>query len=114
MRGGKGAERGKWKSRGVGGVGGGDEEGATPEESDGCNDITITGNLPMPRAPEMKGGFGRERSRPPTLTPHIPKLPPRPRSSTSPSRKHIWPQEIAFTVVRTAAQSAKTKPTFTR
>lgn len=67
-----GREMGEGTRSGAGGVGGGF---ATPEESDGCNDITITGNLPVPRATENNNGFVRNTPPPPKFpdyrsTPH--------------------------------------------
>lgn len=48
---------------------------ATPEESDSYNDITITGNLPVPRASENEEGLVRSSAptsklplQPPTRT----------------------------------------------
>lgn len=40
------------------GRGGGEDCNATPEESDGNNVITTTGNLPVPRAPEIVDEVG--------------------------------------------------------
>lgn len=53
------------REMGEGGRCGEEEGGATPEESDGCNDITITGNLPVPRATENNEGFVRNTPPPP-------------------------------------------------
>lgn len=56
---GRWGERGERKSRGVGGI----FFGGAPHRKKVMAVMTslYTGNLPMPRAPEMKGGFGKER-----------------------------------------------------
>lgn len=57
--------KGREKWGGEGGVAGGEECTATPEESDGYNVITITGNLPVPCAPENVEGLVRNPPPPP-------------------------------------------------
>lgn len=59
---------------------------ATPEERDGYNVITITGNLPVPRAPENVDGFVRKTP----LSSRLSLLPP-PHAHTlmpKPARAH--------------------------
>lgn len=82
--------------REMGGLGadvGGEGEG-TPEESDGCNDITITGNLPVPRATENNEGFVRNTP-PPPKSPDYRSAPPTPVTRTfieKPAGTQIWTQ----------------------
>lgn len=57
------------------GAGGGEDCTATPEESDSYNDITIAGNLPVPRACENEEGLVRSS-------------PPPPNSLSSPQHVH--------------------------
>lgn len=84
------------REMGEGGTSGGGGQiwgGGTPEESDGCNDITITGNLPVPRATENNEGFVRNTPPPPKSPDYRSALPPVTRTFIEkPADTQIWTQ----------------------